>query len=90
MYSNLSGFGAPMEFVRLYKMCLVETYINVWINKHWSDAFPVRNCLIKGNSILVLLFNIYLECVFKKVQASTEDVNFLGQPDLSLRKLKVY
>jgi len=79
-----------MEFVRLYIMCLVETYINVWIDKHWSDAFPVCNCLIKGNSILLLLFNISLECVFKKVQASTEDVNFLDQPDLSLRKPKVY
>jgi len=37
-------------------MCLDETYFNVWIDKHWPDAFPVHNCLIKGNSILPLLF----------------------------------
>ena len=54
----------------------------MWIEKYWSDAFPVHNCVIKGNSILLLLFNISLECVFKKVQASTESVNFLGQTDL--------
>ena len=66
-------------------MCLDETYINVWIDKHWSGAFPVHNCLVKGNSILLLLVNISLECVFKQVQASTEDVNFLGQTDLPLR-----
>jgi hypothetical protein len=40
----------------------------------------------KRNSILLLLFNISLECVFNKVQASAEDVNFLGQTDFPLRK----
>jgi len=30
--------------------------------------------------------NISFECVLKKVQASVEDVNFLGQTDLALRK----
>jgi len=47
-------------------MCLDETYINVWIDKHRSDAFPAHNCMIKGNSVLLLLFNISLECVLRK------------------------
>jgi hypothetical protein len=71
-----------MEFVKLYKLCLDETYSNVWIDARWSDAFPVHNCLIKGNSLLLFVFKFTLECVFKQVQASTEDVNFLSQTDL--------
>jgi hypothetical protein len=51
-------------------------------------VFPVQNCLIKGNSILLLLLNISLECVFKKVQVNTEDVNFLGHTELTLRKIE--
>jgi len=59
-----------MEFVRLYKMCLDETYINVWTDNQWSDAFPVHNCPIKGNSVLLLLFNISLECSLRKSKQS--------------------
>ena len=38
-------FGIPMKLVRLIKMCLTETFNRVWVGKHLSDMFPVRNVL---------------------------------------------
>jgi hypothetical protein len=34
-----------MKLVRLIKMCLNETYIEVRIVKHLSDSFPIQNGL---------------------------------------------
>jgi hypothetical protein len=40
----LTEFGVSMELVRLIKMCLNETYINVGIGKHMHDNF--RYCFL--------------------------------------------
>jgi len=34
-----------MKLVRLIKMCLIETYSRVWVDKHLSDIFPIKNGL---------------------------------------------
>jgi len=41
VYDILIEFGIPMKLVRLMKMCLNETYGNVWVGKHFSDMFLV-------------------------------------------------
>ena len=38
-------------------MCQNETYNRVWGGKHWSDMYPIKNGLKKGNALLPLLFN---------------------------------
>jgi hypothetical protein len=35
-------FRAPMNLVRLIKMCLNEMYSEAHIGKHLSDSFPIR------------------------------------------------
>ena len=43
MYNILIEFGIPMKLVRLIKMN--ETYRRVWVGKHLSDMFPIKNGL---------------------------------------------
>jgi len=43
LYNSLIKFGISMEMVRLIKMCLNETYSRVWVGKHLSDMFPIKN-----------------------------------------------
>jgi hypothetical protein len=43
LYSVLVEFGIAMKLVRLIKMCLSETYSRVWVGKHFSDMFPIKN-----------------------------------------------
>jgi len=50
------NLGSP-KMVRLIKMCQNETYNRVWGGKHWSDMYPIKNGLKKGNALLPLLFN---------------------------------
>jgi hypothetical protein len=49
------------------------------------DTVPVHNCLIKGDFLLLLLFNFPLECAFRKVQTNAGNVNLLGQTYLPLK-----
>jgi len=51
----------------LIKMCLNETYSRVWVGKHLSDMFLIRNCLKQGDVVLPLLFNCALECAIRRV-----------------------
>ena len=46
----LSEIGIPMKLVRLIKMCLKETYSRVWVGKHWSDMFHIKNGLKPGDT----------------------------------------
>jgi len=39
-------------------MCLNETYNRVWVGKHPSDMFPIRNGLKQGDALSPSLFNI--------------------------------
>jgi hypothetical protein len=57
----LIEFGIPMKLVRLIKMCVTETYSEVWVGKNLSDMFPIRNGLKQGDDLLPLLFNFALE-----------------------------
>ena len=43
LYKILMEFGIPVKLVRLIRMCLTETYSRVWVGKHLSDMFPIRN-----------------------------------------------
>jgi len=45
LYNILNEHGIPMKLVRQIKMYLNETYCRVWVAKHLSDMFPIRNGL---------------------------------------------
>ena len=45
LYNILTEYGIVMKLVRLIKMCLIETYSRVWVDKHLSDIFPIKNGL---------------------------------------------
>ena len=61
MYKILMEFGILMKLVRLIKMCLNETYGGVWVGKHPSDMFPIRNGSKQGDASSPLLVNFALE-----------------------------
>jgi len=50
LYNILIEFGIPLKLVRLIKMFLNETYSRVWVGKHLSDMFPIKNALKKGDA----------------------------------------
>ena len=60
MYNILIEFGIPMKLVRLIKIFLHETYSRVWVGKHLSDMFPIKNRLKQGGNLSPLLFNLAL------------------------------
>jgi hypothetical protein len=66
LYNVVIEFGVPMKLVRLIKLCLSETYSKVCIGKHFSDSFPIQNCLKKGDNLSPLLLKFALECVIRK------------------------
>ena len=45
LYNILIEFGIPMKLVRLIKIGLKETHSRVWVGKHFSNTFPVKNGL---------------------------------------------
>jgi len=49
-------------------MCLKETYGTVWVGKHLSDMFPIKNGLKKEDALSPLLFNFALDDAFSRVQ----------------------
>jgi len=51
LYNILVEFGIPRKLVRQIKMCLNETYSRVWVGKHLSDMFPIRNGLKQGDAL---------------------------------------
>ena len=72
MYNILIEFGITMKLVILIKMFLTETYSRVWVGKHWSDTFLVRNGLKQGDALSPLLFNFALECAIRRVQVNQD------------------
>jgi hypothetical protein len=68
LYDILMESGVPMKLVRLFKMCLNETYSEFRIRKHFSDNFPIQNGLKQGDALSPLFFNFVLEYAIRKVQ----------------------
>jgi sorting nexin-29 len=60
-YNIIMEFGISMKLVRLIKMCLNETYNRVWVGKHMSYMFPIRNVLKQGDALLSSLFKFAFE-----------------------------
>jgi len=44
LYDILIEFCIPMKLVRLLKMYLNETCSRVWVGKHLSEMFHIKNC----------------------------------------------
>jgi len=51
LYNILIEFGIPMKVVRVVKMCLNETCWSVWVGKHFSEKFPIKNDLKQGDTV---------------------------------------
>jgi len=67
-----------MRLIGLIKMCLNETYSTVWVGKHLSDVFPIKNALKQGEVLLPLLFNFALEYTIKRVHVNQETLKLHG------------
>ena len=93
MYNILIEFGIPMKLVRLIKMHLTETYNTIWVCKHLTNMFPIRNGLKQGDALSPFLSNFALEYAITRVQVNQDglklnnthqifvyanDVNILG------------
>ena len=50
LYNILIEFGVPKKLVRLFKMCLTETYSRVRVGKNVSHMFLIRNDLKPGDA----------------------------------------
>jgi hypothetical protein len=55
LHNILIEFGIPMKLVRVIKMSLNETDINICADKHLSAAFPIQNGLKQGDALSPLL-----------------------------------
>lgn len=51
LYNIITGFGVPVNRFRLIKLCLKETNSKFRRSKHWSDTFPMKNGLEKGDAL---------------------------------------
>jgi hypothetical protein len=67
LYNVLIEFCMPLKLLRLIKVCLNKSYIEVCIGKTISDAFHVQNGLKRGEALSPLLSNFALEYTIRKI-----------------------
>jgi len=70
----------PTELVWLIKMCLNETYCEVYRGKYLSGTFPNKNVLLQVEALSLHLFSFSLECHL--CQADKEGLKFHGTHQL--------
>jgi len=82
LYNILIEFGIPMKLVRVIKLCLDETYSRVWVDKHLSDMFPIKNVLRQGDALLPLLCNFPINYAIRRVQVNQDGLKLNGTHQL--------
>ena len=99
LYNIHIEFGIPTKSVRQIKMCLNEIYSRVWVGKHLSDRFLIKNGKKQEDALSPLLFNFFLEYAIRRVQVNHkglklntnqllfyDDVNILGGSVQTIKK----
>jgi hypothetical protein len=68
--------------VYVARRCLNETCSTIWLGKHLSEKFPVRNCLKQGDALAPLLFNFPLGYAISMVQENQNGFKLNGTHQL--------